>query len=366
MPLTRLRRPWQYAALLMAFIIGVVFFGYLNKGAAATEAPAAQLSQRAESLQVQDIEPPPATTEAPPGAIALPPETPVDIVLDWFPGPQHAALIVAEGLGLFRQRGLTVRLSTPADPDVPPKLVAASRVTLAITDQPTLHRLVDEGKPLVRVATLVELPMAALIARKSTGIKSSLSLIDHRIGYSRQTSYSVLMRAILQKEGLNLSHVEPRDVHFSVIPAMSEKRIDAVIDGQRFGLPRQLADLGVATQVIPVERLGIPIHDGLILVANRNHYAVQHDAIRRLVNALGEADRWILDHPNQAWDMLVEREPSINTAANAEAWPHIRSRLSLRPGAVDMARYRRMERFLWEQNIIGNQTPPDQLAIDPG
>ncbi|MGQ7249575.1 ABC transporter substrate-binding protein [Halomonas sp. V046] len=308
----------------------------------------------------------PSVVDSAPEPIALPPVQRVDIALDWHPGPTHAALIIAKARGLFARRGLDVRLQTPADPDVPSKLVAASRATLAVTDQPTLHRLVDQGKPLVRVATLIELPLSALIVRRASGIDSALALIDHRIGYADDVSHDVLLRAVLDEEGLNLNHVTPRDVHFGAVSAMAEGRVDAFLGGLRFTLPRQLADLGIATRLFTLEDLGIPIHDGLILVANLDHYRTQREIIRPLVDGLQEATEWIIQHPDKAWGLMVSTEPTLDTAANAEAWPQIRRRLALRPGAVDRARYRRLERHLWESGILKALTDVDRLARDPG
>ncbi|WP_417329677.1 ABC transporter substrate-binding protein [Halomonas cupida] len=308
----------------------------------------------------------PSVVMTPPDPVLPPPLTQLELVLDWHPSPRHAALLIADALGLFAQHGLDVTMRPPADPDIPAKLVAASRVELALTDQVTLHQLVDEGKPLVRVATLVELPLTALVAREESGIDSALSLIDQRVGYSDQAGHDIILRAILDEEHLNLSHVDARDVHFSIISAMSEGRIDAIVAGARFSLPRQLADLGVATHVLPLEELGFPIHDGLVMVANVNHLASQRSAINRLVAAVQEATQWIVAHPDEAWQIMVKQQPTMDSAANAEAWPDIRRRLALRPGAVDVARYRRLEHYLWEHGLVDSLTPPEKLARDPG
>lgn len=308
----------------------------------------------------------PSATAAPADPIAPPPVTELTLVLEWSPGPQHAALLVAQEKGLFSRRGLNVVLQTPADPDVPAKLVAASQAELALTDQLTLHRLVDQGRPIIRVATLSELPLSGLLIREDTDIDTVLGLIDHRVGYAQRSSEDVLLRAILQHEGLNLSHVDAKDVHFSVVRAMNEGWIDAFIGGAALSLPRELADLGIATRVLPTETLGIPVHDGLVVVANQEHFQAQQDAIRAFVDALEEATRWIIHHPAASWEVMTRLEPTMETPANAEAWPDIRRRLSLRPGAMDHGRYRRLERFLHEQKIVERLTPISRLGKDPG
>ena len=49
----------------------------------------------------------------------------VRLLLDWFVNPDHAALVIAKQRGLFTKHGLDVELIAPADPNAPPKLVAA-------------------------------------------------------------------------------------------------------------------------------------------------------------------------------------------------------------------------------------------------
>ncbi|HJO88016.1 MAG TPA: ABC transporter substrate-binding protein, partial [Rhodospirillales bacterium] len=77
----------------------------------------------------------------------------LSVMLDWFVNPDHAPLIIAKEKGFFEAAGLNVKLITPADPNDPPKLVAAGKVDLAVSYQPQLHVQVAEGLPLIRIGT---------------------------------------------------------------------------------------------------------------------------------------------------------------------------------------------------------------------
>lgn len=44
------------------------------------------------------------------------------VVLDWFPNPDHAPLIVAQQQGFFKEQQLDVELIGPADPTDPPQI----------------------------------------------------------------------------------------------------------------------------------------------------------------------------------------------------------------------------------------------------
>ena len=85
-------------------------------------------------------------------------------------------LIIAQKRGFFKEVGLEVEMIEPADPNDPPKLVAAGKLDLAISYQPQLHIQVDQGLPVVRVGTLVSVPLNSLVVLKDGPIKSIADL----------------------------------------------------------------------------------------------------------------------------------------------------------------------------------------------
>lgn len=308
----------------------------------------------------------PAIALRPAEPIEPPPVTSLRIMLDGYPSPRHAALFVARERGLFASRGLEVTLATPADPDVPSKLLAASRIDLAVARQPLLHLEVDRGLPLVRVATLIAMPLSALVVREEGAIETPTQLAGKRIGHADIDSRDVLLAALQRGAAIRDDEIATQALHFRLGDALREGRVDGVIGAMRHLLPRQLADEGLATRVLNTEELGIPLHDGLVLLANRDHLAPQREAIRRLVAAIEEATAWIANHPGEAWTLMARAEPALDTAVNREAWEMVRSRLSLSPAALDQGRYRRFEDYLFEAGLIRERHPVSRLAIDPG
>jgi putative hydroxymethylpyrimidine transport system substrate-binding protein len=302
--------------------------------------------------------------------IVPPPMTRLTVTLDWYLNPQHATLLVAREKGMFMRRGLDVTLVMPADPTVPAKLLAAGRTDLAVGRQPQLHMLVDRGVPLVRVATLIAAPVSGLILREGPeGERLETKLEELRIGFSDIDGRDALLSSVLTEllgtaNGLEL--VELQDVSYTVLDAVRGQSVDGVMAHHRYLLPRQLADEGVMTHVLPVEEFGLPPHDGLILMANRDQLNGKRDAVRRLVSALEEAALWIVNHPQEAWALLEASEPALADQASRESWVNIFPRLSLQPAAVDQGRYLRLEQFLLEAGIIETATPLERLAIDLG
>ena len=85
------------------------------------------------------------------------------LLLDWFINPDHAPLFVAQEQGYFAAHGLEVEMIAPADPNDPPKLVAAGKADIALSYQPQLHVQVAAGLPLTRFGTLIATPLNTLL-----------------------------------------------------------------------------------------------------------------------------------------------------------------------------------------------------------
>ncbi|MGO2133544.1 MAG: ABC transporter substrate-binding protein [Halomonas sp.] len=322
-----------------------------------TPAPHAMLSTL--SATAPDIVAGPAEPLEPP------PTHDLKVMLDWYPSPRHAPLFIAQQRGLFQQRGLEVELVTPADPEAPTKLLAAGRVDLALTRQPLLHLLVNEGKPLTRVASLIRLPLSFLLVGRPDF--DDLSLLDGaRIGHLDRDGRQVLLPALLDSLGLRPEQIESPKIHFRVDDAIREGRIDAIIGAMQHQVTETLASDGLTTQSYPVAELGVPLHDGLIVIANRDHLEGQRDAIRHFVEALEEATAWIITHPEESWTELTSAEPRINSLYNQKEWPETRARLSLSPAALSQGRYAGFEQYLFDSGIVDKITPVERLALDPG
>lgn len=307
----------------------------------------------------------PSSVAGPAEPLEPPPIQHLTVMLDWYPSPRHAALFIAQQRELFQQRGLEVELITPADPEAPPKLLAAGRVDLALTRQPLLHLLVSEGKPLIRVASLVRLPLSFLLIGHSGD--DDLNLVGGaRIGHLDQDGKQILLPALLDSLEMSPEQVESPKVHFRVDDAMREGQVDAIIGAMQRQVAETLASDGLATQTYPVEELGVPLHDGLIVMANRDHLEEQRDAIRQFVEALEEATAWVITHPEESWALLTSAQPAMDSRYNRQQWPEVRARLSLSPAALSQGRYASFEQYLFDNRIVDKITPVERLALDPG
>jgi ABC-type nitrate/sulfonate/bicarbonate transport systems, periplasmic components len=137
------------------------------------------------------------------------------VILDWFVNPDHAPLYVALEKGFFKDRGLEVELIAPSNPSDPAKLVAAGKADIAVSYQHQHQMQVDQGLPLVRIATLIATPLNSLVVLADGPIKNIADLKGKTIGYSVGGFETVLLKVMLARAGLTLDDVKLVNVNFS-------------------------------------------------------------------------------------------------------------------------------------------------------
>ena len=287
---------------------------------------------------------------------------PVSLLLDWFVNPDHAALVVAEQRGYFAERGLEVELIAPADPSQPPKLVAAGQADFAVSYQPQLHLFVDKGLPLFRVATLVATPLNSLVVLADGDIQQLSQLEGKKVGYSVGGFETIFLGSMLRSVDLQLDDVELINVNFSLSPSLYSGSVDAVIGAFRnFELNQMQLHDRPGRAWYPEEH-GIPVYDELILLA---HQKQDPKLSLRLVQALEAATIWLLNHPEQAWELFRSAYPEANNELNRRAWADTLPRLALRPAALDTRRYRDFGAYLVEQGVITSAPAVETYAYQP-
>ena len=286
------------------------------------------------------------------------------LLLDWFVNPDHGPIIVAQEKGYFTKAGLDVEVIAPADPADPPKLVAAGKADLAVSYQPQLHLQVAEGLPLIRVGTLVATPLNCLLTLKDGDIQSIADLKGKKIGFSVAGVEEALLTTILARHGLSMADIELVNVNWSLSPALMSGQVDAVIGAFRNFELNQMDIEGVPGRCFYLEEEGLPAYDELIYVANPDR--MDKDVIRRFMQATELATQFIINHPQESWEIFKGTAKELDDELNKRAWRDTLPRFALRPEALDEGRYSRFEQFLNDSGLLKEVRPVSELAIDLG
>ena len=283
------------------------------------------------------------------------------VMLDWFVNPDHAAQVVARQKGFFAAQNLEVELQTPADPNDPPKLVAAGKVNLAISYQPQLMMQVSAGLPVKRVGTLIATPLNTLVALKNGPVKTLADLKGRKIGYSVGGFEETLLKTMLAKVGLKLDDVTLVNVNFSLSPALLSGQVDAVIGAFRNFELNQLDLAKKPGRAFYPEEEGLPPYDELVLIARRDD--LNDPRLGRFMAALEQATLYLINHPDEAWKAFIAEHKDLDDELNRRAWRDTLPRLARRPAALDEARYKRFAQFLVKQGVMTVALPVSNYAV---
>jgi putative hydroxymethylpyrimidine transport system substrate-binding protein len=287
---------------------------------------------------------------------------PLTLLLDWFVNPDHAPLIVAQQKGFFQDEGLEVTMVEPADPNAPPKLVAAGQAELAITYQPSLHIQASQGLPLTRIATLVATPLNSLVVLEDGPIKEIADLKGRKVGFSVGGFEDALLSAMLAEAGLTLEDVELVNVNFSLSPALLSGQVAAVIGAFRNFELNQLELENSKGRAFYVEEHGVPAYDELIVVARSD--ALGDAKLKAFLRALERATAYLINHPQESWEAFVSYKPGLDDELNRRAWADTLPRFALRPAALDRGAYEEFGAFLLEKGLIDSLPPLESYAVE--
>jgi putative hydroxymethylpyrimidine transport system substrate-binding protein len=284
------------------------------------------------------------------------------VILDWFINPDHGTLLVTQEKGYFAAAGIEVELIAPADPNDPPKLVAAGQADLAVSYQPQLMLQVAQGLPLRRVGTLVATPLNSLVVLADGPIKSIADLKGAKIGFSVGGFEDVLLKAMLERHGLGLADVELINVNFSLSPALIADQVDAVIGAFRNFELNQMDIVKRPGRAFFIEEEGVPAYDELILVAQAGRLG--DPRLRSFLDALERGTQFLVNHPEESWALFVKGRPELDDELNRRAWRDTLSRFALRPAALDRNRYARFAAFLEHHGMIAKALPVEAYAVE--
>ena len=274
----------------------------------------------------------------------------ITVGLDWFINPDHAPLIIAEQRGYFKELGLDVEMIEPADPNDPPKLVAAGKLDLAISYQPQLHIQVDQGLPVVRVGTLVSVPLNSLVVLENGPIKSISDLKGKKIGFSVGGFEEALLSGMLEKYNIKMTDVDLVNINFSLSPSLIAKKVDAVIGAFRNFELNQMDIVNHPGKAFYPEEHGVPSYEELIYISNTKNR--NNPVFDKFFKAIQKATLTIINDPKTTWKDFSTYRKGLDDELNKRAFKDTLSRFALRPQAHDLKTYEVFANFLKEKGII--------------
>ncbi len=284
------------------------------------------------------------------------------VMLEWFVNPDHAPLVVAQELGLFRKAGLEVELLPPADPSIVPRAVASGKVEVGIHYQPNLYLDHDAGVSLVRFGTLVETPLNTLTVLADGPVRELKDLEGRKIGLSVSGFEDAIISRMLDDAGVDRDRIELVNVNFALSSSLIGGQVDATIGGFRNFELTQMKREGHEGRAFFPEEHGIPVYDELVFVTRPE--LAGDDRLKRFLAAVEKGAIHLTNHPQQGWELFIGAYPDLDDELNKAAWFDTLPRFAKRPAALDRARYVRFGAFLEESGLIKKAPAIEDIAVE--
>ena len=294
---------------------------------------------------------------------------PFDLALDWFPNPDHAGIYTAIQRGYFADAGLEVNPRVPSDPSAPIKQVAADRADLAISYEPEVALAREQGLDVIAVAALANEPLTSLTSVGKDGINDGRQLDGKRAATAGIPYQVAFLRAILEESGLKEDDVERVDVGLNLLSPLISGQVDAAL-GPFWNIEGvELTRRGDDPTVVPVDELGIPTYDELVLVASGERVADDPEAIRLFLAALERGTRDAVRDPAAAAEAVLrandDLEPGLTRAQVTKTLPVLLPPGEKQPyGFMNPDEWRDFAGFMVDEDLIATQPPTDELLTN--
>jgi putative hydroxymethylpyrimidine transport system substrate-binding protein len=289
--------------------------------------------------------------------------TPFNLTLDFYPNPDHAGIYMAQKLGYFKEAGLEVSIETPSDPSTPIKEVAAGRTDLAISYEPEVMLAREQGLDVVAVGSLVDRPLTSMIWLKKSGIKGISDLRGKTIATAGIPYQDAYLKTILARANLSTSDVKAVNVGFGLLPAIVGGKAQAMLGGFRNVEGVDLRERGEHPVVTPVDKLGVPTYDELVLVAQRKRLEEDPQATRLFLAALSRGTRAAVEDPKAAAAAIIEANPDLEPKlAKAEVAATLP--LLSRSGSMDPAEWTKFIGWMRDNGLISSLPTAAEVLDD--
>jgi putative hydroxymethylpyrimidine transport system substrate-binding protein len=299
------------------------------------------------------------------------------LTLDFYPNPDHAGIYMAQKLGYFRDAGLDLSIHTPADPAAPIKHLAAGRTDLAVSYEPEVLLANEQGLDVVAVAALVDRPLTSMIWLKESKIRGIANLRGKTVATAGIPYQDAYLQTILARANMTPSDVEAVNVGYGLLPAIVGGSAQAMLGGFRNVEGVDLRVRGKHPVVTPVDRLGVPTYNELVLVARRKQLEEDPEAIRLFLGALARGTAAAIERPDATTATLLDANPDLEpelTKAEVKATlpllepaqPENANSSDPEPpfGYMDPAQWQRFIDWMRDNSLISSLLPTSQVLTN--
>jgi len=300
-------------------------------------------------------------------ASKLPPEPrTIEVSMNNYEGPEHAGFLMARANGYFEEVGLAVSTGSPANPSRPVRYVLSGISELGVSHMPQVAMSIENGKPIVAVGSVISQPTAAMIWLPGSGIESISDLKGKTVAIPGLPFQKALLQSVLEGAGLKLSDVRLKLVSYKSVPVLTTGKADAIFGGSANVEGAELRALGLKPVVTPVQDLGVPPYDELVLFAARDRVAKEPQLIRHLLAGLQRGTAAALRNPRRVVEVIENgAEPNPDsTRKGLRLGVEATLPLLSESGEMDATQAQRLVDWMHSEGMLRKELPVSELLTN--
>jgi putative hydroxymethylpyrimidine transport system substrate-binding protein len=304
-----------------------------------------------------------AAAERPPSHPCPAPSEQLLVTLDGRAGAENAGVLMAEQRGYFRKAGLDVWVRTPGNPEYPVSYVAIGDDAVGIAQQPQIVLGNELEETVVAIGSVISKPTAAMIWLKGSGIDEIADLKGKGIAISGALYQSNLLEQVLAQADLTFDDVEVVAAGYELVPKLLDGEVDAIFGGSSNMEGAALAARGAEPVITPVQDLGAPAYDELMVIARPDCVAKQPALYRRFMAALARGTEAAKKDPRGTARAIERNIGSNPEAGRKETEAQVKATLPLLSDSnrIDLAQATDLVEWMREKGMIEEEPPVEQL-----
>lgn len=234
--------------------------------------------------------------------------TPITLLLDWTPNPNHIPLYVGVSKGFFRDQGIDLHIQKSTDTGAVIPHVLFEQVDLTLYHALGIIKTSLQGAPIQIVGSLIDSTLQGFIYRKESNISKIEDLNNKVLGFclNNSSDLSCLLET-LRLHGVVPSEV--RNVSSDLISPMLLKKIDFLY-GAFYNIEGvKLETLGMPVGCFLSDSYGLPTGPQLLLCGKKNTKATSPEVVEAIQIALQRSINYCQKHPKKSFQAYIKATP---------------------------------------------------------
>src|SRR3954447_4904663 len=149
------------------------------------------------------------------------------LILDFQPNAVHAGIYAAQANGDFTDEGIDLHIQEPSSTADSAKLLESGRADFAVMDINDFGIARERGLDPVAIAAIVQRPLASVIAREPSAIRTPADLAGKTVGVTGVPSDDAVLDTVLRSGSVDPSSVHRVTIGFDAVSALAAGKIDA-------------------------------------------------------------------------------------------------------------------------------------------